>query len=154
MHILRNCYFYKIFAIKIAKAVCLYLFLSHHPKFKMKNVTNSMYAQFGYMIIAGGGFLFMPNFVLSIFGMQPVDDVWIRVLGLLALVFATYYLTMIQNSVIPYFRASVWGRYLFCGGLAAFVLLGIGEKPLILFAAAEGGLAVWTHLAMKRANQM
>ena len=120
----------------------------------MKNVTNSMYAQFGYMLIAGGGFLFMPNFVLSIFGMQPVDDVWIRVLGLLALVFATYYLTMIQNSVIPYFRASVWGRYLFCGGLAAFVLLGIGEKPLLLFAAAEGGLAVWTHVAMKRANQM
>lgn len=108
-----------------------------------------MYAQIVYMVIAGSGFLLMPNVVLSLFGMQPVGDVWIRVLGLLALVFAYYYLVMTQNQVIAYFRASIWGRYVFCAGLAVLVLMKLGEPPLLLFAVLEAGLAAWTQLALR-----
>ena len=119
----------------------------------MQNVTNSMYAQIAYMIFAGAGFLLMPNVVLPLFGMQPVDDVWIRALGLLALVLASYYWVMTKNGVLPFYQVSVWGRYAFSAGLVVLALSGLGEKPLILFAALEGGLAVWTQLALRKANQ-
>lgn len=120
----------------------------------MKTVNQSMYAQIIYMVIAGSGFLFMPQVVLPMFGMQAPQEVWIRILGLLALVFAYYYLAMTQNQVLAFFKASVWGRFVFCGGLAAVVLLGLGEKPLLLFAAVETALAVWTYVALKRAGQL
>ncbi len=118
----------------------------------MKNVSNSMYAQIAYMVLAGTGFLFMPNVILQVLGMQPVDDVWIRIIGLLALVLASYYWVMTKNSILPFFKVSVWGRYGFCAGLVALVLFNLGEKPLILFAALETGLAVWTHLALRKTN--
>ena len=111
-----------------------------------------MYAQIAYMIFSGAGFLFMPNVVLPMFGIQPVDDVWIRVVGLLALVLASYYWVLTKNGVVPFFKVSVWGRYTFCAGLVALALLDFGEKPLILFAALETGLAAWTHLALKKAG--
>lgn len=116
----------------------------------MKNLLNSIYAQIGYMVGMGFGFLVMPNVVLPLFGFSPVDDIWIRVLGALAIGVAGYYFMMSRERSLPFFTATVWGRYWFCGCLFLLTALRFGEKPLYLFAVLETGLAVWTHLALSK----
>lgn len=109
-----------------------------------------MYAQMFYMVGMGVGFLFIPNVILPVFGLQTTDEVWIRILGALVVVFSGYYFVMIKEKSLPFFRASTVGRYVFCASLVAFVLLGLGEKPLYLFVALETGLAIWTHMALRK----
>lgn len=114
----------------------------------MKNVQTSMYAQLVYMLGMGLGLLFIPNLLLPVFGLAEPADVWVRVLGALALVLCTYYYAMIKQQNTTYYRATIWGRYGFCAALTALVVLGFAEKPLLIFAAAEAALAGWTHFAL------
>jgi hypothetical protein len=116
----------------------------------MTNTINSMYAQLVYMLGIGFGLLLIPNTILSIFSVLPSNDGWIRVIGALALALVIEYYTMIKQQNTAFFMGTVWGRYLFCGVLALLVALGYLEKPVYLFAILEAGLAVWTHLSLKK----
>ena len=44
-----------------------------------------MYAQIVYMAGMGLPFLVAPNIMLPMLGLEPTNDIWIRVLGMLAL---------------------------------------------------------------------
>lgn len=114
----------------------------------MKNLQTSMYAQVAYMLGMGLGLLVIPNLLLPLFGLPQTTDVWVRVLGALALVLCTYYYAMIKQQNTTYYRATVWGRYGFCVALVALVVLGYGAKPMLIFAVAEAVLAGWTHFAL------
>jgi hypothetical protein len=116
----------------------------------MKNATNSMYAQVAYMLGMGIGLLFMPNFVLDLFGISAVTDNWVRVVGALALVLALEYYCMVKVENVDFYNASVWGRFLFCAILVLLVTMGYLDKPVYLFAVAEAGLALWTQMALKK----
>ena len=105
-----------------------------------------------YMLGMGTGFLFVPNIVLPLFGLQTTTEVWIRVLGALVIGFATYYYACIKSEHVPYFKATVYGRYWFCGCLVVLAALKLGDPILYVFAAVETSLAVWTHAALKKAN--
>jgi hypothetical protein len=118
----------------------------------MKNVTNSLYVQMFYMLGMGAGFLFMPNVVLPMFGLQTTTEVWIRVLGALVIGFAGYYYACIKSEHVPYFKATVYGRYWFCGCLVVLAALQLGDPMLYVFAAVETSFTVWTHVALKKAN--
>jgi hypothetical protein len=118
----------------------------------MKNVTNSLYVQILYMLGMGAGFLFIPNVALPIFGFATTTEVWIRVLGALVIVFSGYYYACVKSEHVPYFKATVWGRYLFCACLVVLAVLQLGQPMLYVFAAVETSLAVWTHTALKKAN--
>jgi hypothetical protein len=119
----------------------------------MNNLITSMYAQTLYMLGMGLGFLLIPNVILPLFGLNPTNEVWIRVLGALATGFAGYYYAMIQQKNITYFWATVWGRYWFCACLAVLAFLHTGLAPLYLFAMLETGLAVWAHLALRQVGK-
>lgn len=109
-----------------------------------------MYAQLIYMLGMGFGLLLIPNTILSLFGVPPTNDGWIRVVGALALALTVEYYTMIKQQNTTFFMGTVWGRYLFCAILALLVTMGYLEKPVYLFAILEAGLAVWTHLSLKK----
>lgn len=104
------------------------------------------------MFLTGAGLLLMPNMVLQMFGLEPTGEVWIRVIGLLVLVFGSYYYAMAKNEVLSYYRVSVWGRYAVAAGLGALVLLKLGEMPLLVFAGADAALASWTFLALQKTD--
>ncbi len=108
-----------------------------------------MYAQAAYMFLAGSGFLLMPNTVLPIFSLAPTGEVWIRVIGLLVVVFGAYYYQMARTETLAFYQASVWGRLAVAAGLAALALGGFGELPLLLFAGVDAGMAVWTYSALR-----
>jgi hypothetical protein len=109
-----------------------------------KNYYKSLLGQVAYVIISGLQLLFIPNFLLATFGLEPTSEIWIRVLGMLVLVLSFYYYAMYKNGGKEVVRATVQGRLLFCAGLVMFVLLGMAKPVLIFFAVVETGLALWT----------
>jgi hypothetical protein len=98
----------------------------------MKSAIRSMYAQAAYLLGTGLGLLLAPNFLLGLFGLPPAEEVWIRVLGALALTLLLYYFQMIRQAHRPFFEASVWGRYFFCACLIVLALTGMGPQVLWL----------------------
>jgi len=65
------------------------------------------------MVGIGAGFLLMPQVLSSLLGLGPTEEIWVRVLGVLSLVFASYYYAAIQNEAIWFAKASIAGRYVF-----------------------------------------
>jgi hypothetical protein len=104
----------------------------------------SILGQIAYVIISGLQLLFVPNFLLGMFGIAPTSEIWIRVLGMLVLVLSIYYYAIYKNGNKEIVRATVQGRLLFCAGLVMFVILGMAPPVLIGFAVAETGLALWS----------
>jgi hypothetical protein len=115
----------------------------------MNDWKTSLYAQILYMFGMGAGLLLMPNFVLGTLGLEPDNGIWIRVLGLLALVFMLYYNQAIQNGLVAFARLSVWGRSIFCAGLAGLALY-YGYNIILLLAAVEAVLAFWTWMTLPK----
>lgn len=110
----------------------------------MANWKNSMYAQIVYMAGMGLPFLFAPNLMLPMLGLEPTNEIWIRILGMLVVALVVYYTLSIREDNIAFARASVRGRLIFCLGLTGLALV-YGQYIFILFAVLEAGLAVWTH---------
>jgi len=52
-----------------------------------------------FLIIAGIGFLIIPNIVLSILGILSSDEVWIRILGMKVLFIGYYYVSALSASL-------------------------------------------------------
>ena len=109
-----------------------------------KNYYKSLLGQIAYVIFSGLQLLFIPNFLLKTFGLEPTSEIWIRVLGMLVLALSFYYYAMYKNGGKEVIRATVQGRLLFCAGLTMFVILGMAKPVLIIFAVIETGLALWT----------
>lgn len=103
-----------------------------------------MYAQLVYMIGMGLPFLLAPNLMLPMLGLEPTNEIWIRILGLLVLAISLYYFFAIREDNVAFARTSVIGRLVFCAGLAALAVM-YNQYIFVLFAALEVGLAVWTQ---------
>jgi hypothetical protein len=109
-----------------------------------KNYYKSLLGQIAYVIISGLQLLFIPNFLLATFGLEPTSEIWIRVLGMLVLVLSIYYYAIYKSGNKEVVRATVQGRLLFCAGLVMFVILGMAKPILLFFAVVETCLALWT----------
>lgn len=125
------------------------IYLPNQSNKTMKNWQNSLYGQIAYMALTGTGFLLMPKIVTSVLQLGPAEEVWIRVVGLLALLLCIYYYAAIKNEAIWFARTSVWARYGFSAALTALALI-FGLPMLIAVAALDTGLAVWTHRVLSR----
>ena len=115
----------------------------------MKNWQTSLFGHIAYMALTGAGFVLMPKLVTTMLHLGPAEEVWIRVVGVLALLLCTYYYAAIKNDAIWFAKASVWGRYGFC--LSITILALLFDVPMLIgVAALECGLAVWTHTTLRR----
>jgi hypothetical protein len=110
----------------------------------------SLFGQMAYVLTAGPILLLAPNVLLPIFGFAPTNEIWIRVLGLLVIALAFYYYALARRGNRQTVNATVQGRLFFCGGLVAFVIIGLAPPALIGFALAETGLAVWTWWELRQ----
>jgi hypothetical protein len=118
----------------------------------VSGAARSLYAWSIYVAIVGGGFLLMPNVVLSMFQIDETDEVWIRILGLLVLGLPILYIAAARSERTGMYLASVWYRWFVAAGL---ILIGLVEGPwqLMLFASLDflGGL--WTFLSVRSEAQ-
>jgi hypothetical protein len=102
-----------------------------------------------YLFVIGAIFIVAPNVLLPLVGFPRTDEVWVRVVGLLAGILGLYYATAARCELTPMIRATVYGRTAVCVFFVAFVVLGFAPPILILFGVIDLVAAVWTWSALR-----
>ncbi len=106
---------------------------------------------FGWYLCATGlALLITPALVLLPLQLPLPQDVWIRLLGIVALALGCTDLVSARAGVPLLVRASVWRRV--GAGLLMLVLTAIAVAPpaVALLAAVDLAAAGWTALALRR----
>lgn len=116
----------------------------------MKTSAKTLLAFGGYLIGMGLGFLLMPNILLDLLGFPATDEVWSRVVGLLALVLAFYYIQAARTSLRPFIQWTVYARVAVFLGFVTFVLAGLAGPIMILLGVIDLAAALWTGWALRR----
>jgi hypothetical protein len=121
----------------------------------MTPAAKSVFAFGLYLVLVGLGLLVAPNPFLTPLGFAPVaDPAWLRVLGVLTLVIAAYYLLAARAGLMVFFRWTVFVRIgVFCV-LGALVLLHLAPAPLVLLGTIDLVAALWTACALRSAKIM
>jgi hypothetical protein len=117
----------------------------------MSKAARSLFIFGIYLIVIGLGFLVVPNVVLRLFGFPETSEPWIRVMAMLLLFLAYYYIQAAQNEMTKFFRYTVYARASVIVFFAAFVLLGLAQPMLLLFAAVDLLAAIWTWMSLRSA---
>jgi hypothetical protein len=107
-----------------------------------------------YVALTGVGLLLSPNLVLGLFGFAPTGEIWIRVLGALALILGYYYWACGTVNDKAFFKATIPGRLAFCALCVALVAAASAPVPLLAFGVAEVLGAAWTYLALRSEGQL
>jgi hypothetical protein len=94
--------------------------------------------------------LLVPNLILSVFGVPPTNEVWIRINGMFVLCLSFYYVQAARNELTVFIRWTVWTRGAVIIYFTAFVLLVSAPKALLLFGLIDLLSAIWTWLALKK----
>lgn len=116
----------------------------------MSHAARSLIPFVVYLIGLGGTLLAAPNPFLGLFGLPPATDVWIRVVGMLALILAYYYWTAARFELTPLIRATVIGRGTVVIFFAAFVAVGWAPPVLVVFGGVDLAAALWTAAGLKK----
>lgn len=101
-----------------------------------------------YLLVLGVGLLAVPDLLLSLLGLPPTTEVWIRVVGMLLVFLGIYYRVAAAAELRPFFLATVLMRASVPIFILSFVLAGWTEWPLLLLAAIDAAGAVWTWTAL------
>jgi hypothetical protein len=102
-----------------------------------------------YLVIVGLGFMIAPHWNLRLFGLSAGDDIWIRMMGMLASIIGAYYLLAVRAHLEVFFKWTVPGRYYAAGFMALMFVLGKVGPAIVLFAAIEAAAATWTWMALR-----
>ena len=105
-----------------------------------------------YLCGTGLALLIAPALVLMPLQLPVPDDVWIRMLGIVALALGCTDVVTARAGVPLLLRASVWRRA--GAGTAMLVLTATAVAPpaVALLAAVDLAAASWTALALRRAS--
>ena len=116
----------------------------------MSKAARSLFAFAIYLIGIGLGFLILPNLVLRLFGFPETTEPWIRVMAMLLLFLAYYYIHASQNELTDFIRITVYARGSVILFFGAFVLLDMAQPMLLLFGAVDLVAAIWTWLSLRQ----
>lgn len=105
-----------------------------------------------YLILMGIMLMTIPNTLLGIFRLPATHEVWIRVVGLLAVALGYYYMYAGKYELTNFIRWTTHTRPLVIVVFTVFVLLGFGHPILILFGAIDLAGAAWTFIALKNGS--
>ena len=115
----------------------------------MSKAATSVFVFGIYLVAIGLGFLVAPNMPLGLFGFPATTEPWIRVVGLLLLILAYYYIQTARNELTGFFRYTVHARSAVIVVFAAMVLLGLAQPMLIMFGVVDLLAAIWTASALR-----
>ncbi|QNA89432.1 hypothetical protein G4G28_14870 [Massilia sp. Dwa41.01b] len=107
-----------------------------------------------YLFVLGACLVVVPNTLLSLFGIPPSPDVWVRVVGLTVFMLGVY--AWVSANYKPFLEASVYTRAVVFAVLTCFALLDLGSPMLAVFGLADLGGGLWTWFALRadaRADQ-
>lgn len=115
----------------------------------MSHAARSVYVFSFYMAVLGVVLVATPNLLLTLNGLPATSEVWIRVVGVVVLCLAVYYLLAARHELTEFFRWTVFVRASVMVFFAAFVVLGFVQPVFIVFGVADLAAATWTALALR-----
>ncbi len=105
-----------------------------------------------YAAVTGIGLVLAPNLVLGPLGVPATTEVWIRVVGALAVVLGYYYWACGVEDALAFFKATVKGRFLYAALSVSLIAVFQAPMQLLLFAAIDIAGAVWTWQGLRVAK--
>lgn len=103
-----------------------------------------------YVVVTGLGLVLAPGLTLGPLGMAVPTEIWIRVLGAVAIVLGYYYWTCGVAGSMPFIQATLRGRMLFAGLCILLIVSFSAPLQLLLFALVDIAGAAWTAAAMRK----
>jgi hypothetical protein len=103
-----------------------------------------------YLYLVGLMLIFLPNLFLKTFQLPATNEVWIRVVGVLAFIIGYYYHRSGVNNDQSFFKLTILARILVLVAFTAFVLLGYVSPILIGFGVIDVLGAAWTWSALRK----
>jgi len=116
----------------------------------MSHPARSVYVASLYLIGLGCGLIIIPNIVLSLFGLPPTHEVWIRMLGMMTLFLGIFQNRIARDELRSFFRLTVILRLSVVGFVCGFILMGVAAPIFILITPVDVLGAGWTWIALKR----
>lgn len=104
-----------------------------------------------YAIATGVGLVFAPGLVLSPLGIAVPTEVWIRLVGALAIPLGYYYWVCGSADIVAFFRASIHGRVVFAATIVLLVAVFAAPVQILLFAAIDVAGVLWTAQGLRKA---
>lgn len=103
-----------------------------------------------YAIATGLGLTFAPGLVLAPLGIAVPAEIWIRVVGALALPLGYYYWVCGSANLVEFFRASIRGRILFAAVIVLLIAAFSAPLQMLLFAGIDLAGAAWTFHGLRK----
>ena len=104
-----------------------------------------------YVFLTGVALLLAPAMMLALFAIPAPQEIWVRVLGALAIVVGYYYWACGRAGAEAFFRATVGGRVGFFLLCALLVVAFQAPAQLLIFGVVDLLGAGWTFVALSRA---
>lgn len=102
-----------------------------------------------YLYVVGITLMIAPNFLLSTLQIPETNEVWIRVVGVLAFGIGYYYHRAGAGNIQSFFIHTVTIRCFVFIAFCVFVLQNYVSAVLILFGVADLAGAIWTWVALR-----
>ncbi|CDF79500.1 conserved hypothetical membrane protein [Formosa agariphila KMM 3901] len=103
-----------------------------------------------YLALIGLMLLLVPNVLLSLFGIEPTHEVWIRFEGILLMATAVYYFIAAKYELILILKTTAFIRFTVIVFFSAFVLLDLVSPRIIIIAVIDFLGGTWTYLLLKK----
>ena len=116
----------------------------------MNQASKTVYFFSFYLFLTGLTLIFAPNLLLGILGFEQTTEIWIKVIGVLALAIGGYYNRMAPSNNDLFNLTSVYVRMGVTACFTLFVLIGWAKLPLLGFGAVDLLGALWTWNALKK----
>ena len=97
-----------------------------------------------YLAASGALLIASPNTLLSLLGLAPTNEVWIRIVGVLTLILGFYFVQAARKNVMEFIRWTITARFTFLFFIVVFVLFGLANPIVILFGLIDLLGALWT----------
>jgi hypothetical protein len=102
-----------------------------------------------YLVLNGLGFLLIPDPMLGLLGLPAVTEPWARILGMLTLILAYYFIQAARHEMTDFFRFTVHARAAVIVFVVAFVAFGLAQPMMIGFGVVDLLGAIWTAWALR-----
>jgi hypothetical protein len=115
----------------------------------MNKSSKSLLAFGVYLIGMGTGLVVIPNTVLGLLSLPLTNEIWIRVLGVVTLVLAFYYIQASRANLRLFAGWTVPARVAVFLFFTGFVLMGWVGPSMIVVGSVDLLGAAWTGWALR-----
>jgi hypothetical protein len=119
----------------------------------MKNSSKTILAFGVYLVGIGLGFIAMPNVLMDLLGFPITDEVWSRVVGVLALSLAFYYIQAARADLTLFVQWTVYTRIVTFLFFTGFTIVNLVGPMMILLGTVDLASAIWTETTLRKEKQ-